>query len=198
MRTLVGAQKVLVAIVAVVSALMLSACAGPRSPVVPEPPTVAEINARIPEVVAGILGADRASTAGGIFVECRNAVGDTTTEASLGGLDFRPLVIADDATRRERIEACRIIAPAAGVTAYLFSEAQLDYLHDYVETFLRPCLASLGVFTPRTPTRTEFATEFGTVWSPYDELGAGGAASTSDLEDACPRFPSALAFDAAR
>lgn len=190
MRTLVGA----IAIMAVGAALMLTACAGQPQPVVPEPPTIAEINAKIPAVVSGILGSDRASAADGIFVECRNALGETTTEASLGGLDFRPLVISDDDERRERIEACRIVAPAADITAYLFSEAQLDYLRDYVETSLRPCLASLGVFTTETPARDEFATEFGAVWSPYDALGAGGSNSTRELEDACPRFPAALDF----
>ena len=87
----------------------------------------------------------------------------------------------------------------AGALA-LLNTAQLDYLYDYYQDTLMPCLGLRGVDLESVPARKEVVdvARFGSYpWNPYDQLydyGLGMAAP-DDLLAACPAFPPDGIFD---
>lgn len=87
----------------------------------------------------------------------------------------------------------------AGALA-LLNGAQLDYLYDYYQDTLIPCLGLRGIELASFPTREESVdvARFGSYpWNPYDELfdyGIGMAAPDG-LLSTCPPFPPDSIFD---
>ena len=87
----------------------------------------------------------------------------------------------------------------AGALA-LLNTAQLDYLYDYYQDTLMPCLGLRGVALEAVPRREEVVdvARFGSYpWNPYDQLydfGLGMAAPDGLLA-ACPAFPPDGIFD---
>jgi hypothetical protein len=74
-----------------------------------------------------------------------------------------------------------------------FSAAQLDYLYDYFQDSLVPCLQLQGLEVGFAPSRSEFASSAGWIrWDPYSELGATLPPSRSaEIRSRCPEYPPA-------
>lgn len=87
-------------------------------------------------------------------------------------------------------ESAVMLDPNAG--GY-FSSAQLDYLYDYFQDSLVPCLQLQGLDVGYAPSRAEFATAAGWIqWDPYSELGAAVPPSRSaEIHERCPDYPPA-------
>jgi len=87
----------------------------------------------------------------------------------------------------------------AGALA-LLNTAQLNYLYDYYQDTLIPCLALRGIRLETIPTRNEIVdvARFGSYpWHPFDQLfdyGLGMSAP-DDLIASCPPFPPDGIFD---
>jgi hypothetical protein len=74
-----------------------------------------------------------------------------------------------------------------------FSAAQLDYVYDYFQDSLVPCLQLQGLDVGFAPSRAEFAASSGwIVWNPYSELAADLPPSRSaEIRERCPELPPA-------
>jgi hypothetical protein len=74
-----------------------------------------------------------------------------------------------------------------------FSAAQLDYVYDYFQDSLVPCLQTQGLDVGVAPSRAEFAGSAGWIrWDPYSELGAAVPPSRSaEIRERCPEYPPA-------
>jgi len=80
--------------------------------------------------------------------------------------------------------------------------AQRDYLYDYYQETLVPCLELAGVRIDNAPTREQFAaTGAGVGWNPYyalDTSSFGEVSVDGELLAQCPSFPKDPIFDAWR
>ena len=95
---------------------------------------------------------------------------------------------------------CRMSYQLTPGVLSLLNEAQLDYLYDYYQRTLVPCLRIRGVEVPEVLTRDEAVDvgRFGAYpWNPY---GAMSDFTRDDVRDsatwaACPPFPPDAVFD---
>lgn len=79
----------------------------------------------------------------------------------------------------------------------LRSVDEFDFLYDYYQDTLIPCLAENGHPVTAAPSRLEFRTSwkqwsdplFPFLWNPYYELRKHGAVDTTELELTCPAQP---------
>lgn len=95
---------------------------------------------------------------------------------------------------------CRMKYQLSGADLGLLNEAQLDYLYDYYQDTLVPCLLTRGVDLPVVLTRDEAVDvgRFGALpWNPYSEIARFdvGILDEAGILDACPAFPSDAVFD---
>lgn len=160
----------------------------------PEPPAGAELQHFIDEqqrrepVVTEL---------GGVFEFSFN--GSTCLERSQQFLaDFDVTAISDAEVLRlgglfeDEMKKCESAVLSPNEAGY-FSTAQLDYLYDYYQDTLVPCLQLQGLDVGFAPSRSEFASVAGWVsWDPYSELGAAVPPSRSaEIRSRCPGYPAA-------
>jgi len=95
---------------------------------------------------------------------------------------------------------CRAKFQLSAGSLALLNTAQLNYLYDYYQDTLIPCLGVRGITLERVPTRNEVVdvARFGSYpWHPFDQLfdyGLGMAAP-DDLVADCPPYPPDGIFD---
>ena len=95
---------------------------------------------------------------------------------------------------------CRMSYQLSGEVLGLLNGAQLDYLYDYYQDTLVPCLRVRGVEIPEILTRDEAVDvgRFGAFpWNPYNAMSdfARGDAQDESTWSACPPFPPDPVFD---
>lgn len=127
-----------------------------------------------------------------IVADCMNAAGFDNYQAADGGLYIqyvsRP---ADDATAEVVANfSCNENIWVEGEEEYLLNSAQIDYLYDYYQDMLVPCLFVHEVEVGDLPTRELFMGANGG-WNPYFTVAS---ASWPLLEDGtvfteCPAMP---------
>jgi hypothetical protein len=80
----------------------------------------------------------------------------------------------------------------------IFSRDQLDYLYDYYQQSLIPCLAASGHDVIDIPVRAEFLRRDPAqlyAWSPYGELTGLSPKLLTSLAERCPEFPPGIFED---
>lgn len=115
----------------------------------------------------------------------------------LAGIDVTAL--SDDEVVRvsEQFEQemvdCEVEVQLSANEGGYFSAAQLDYVYDYFQDSLVPCLQLQGLDVGFAPSRADFATSAGWIqWDPYSELGAAVPPSRSaEIRARCPEYPPA-------
>ena len=77
--------------------------------------------------------------------------------------------------------------------AGFYSTAQLDFIYDYFQDSLVPCLQLQGLDVGFAPNRSDFSAFAGSIsWDPYSELGADLPPSrTAEIMVRCPQLPAA-------
>jgi len=96
--------------------------------------------------------------------------------------------------------ACRARHQLSPEALGLLNTAQLDYLYDYYQDRLIPCLRSRDVFVPDVPTRVQ-ATDVGRFggypWNPYNGIVDFVREDPDDVATwhNCPAFPPDEVFD---
>ena len=77
--------------------------------------------------------------------------------------------------------------------AGFYSTEQLDYIYDYFQDTLVPCLQLQGLDVGFAPNRSDFSAFAGSIsWDPYSELGADLPPSrTAEIMVRCPQLPAA-------
>jgi hypothetical protein len=90
--------------------------------------------------------------------------------------------------------ACLVAELPHPSTTNFFSRAQLDYIYDYFQDSLVPCLLQYGLDVGYAPSREEFTREPGWLsWDPYSELGAEVPPSrAAELRWRCPPMPAGV------
>lgn len=95
---------------------------------------------------------------------------------------------------------CRMSYQLPSATLGLLNEAQLDYLYDYYQDTLVPCLRVRDVDLPEVLTRVE-AVDVGRFgarpWNPYNAMSefVRGEVQGTELWSACPAYPPDAIFD---
>ncbi len=124
-----------------------------------------------------------------MFVGCMTAVGYDNYTAIDGGYSFD----GEEQTDDERIASylCNMSYTIDYSEYGYYNEAQKDYLYDYYEQVLVPCLVTHGVHLFNAPSREKFQTEDGG-WIPYfsvRKVDAEWALNDDQLHQDCPMFP---------
>lgn len=136
-----------------------------------------------PEVVPQIVEVEEWS-------ERMEGCGDTGAVANAAGLQAAAILEY----------RCRMSYQLASERLGLLNEAQLDYLYDYYQDTLVPCLRIRGVELPEILTRDEAVDigRFGAFpWNPYNAMPdfVRGDVQDAALWQDCPAFPPDAVFD---
>lgn len=190
----------------VASALVISACAPARAQPPPDP-TAAEVTSMMNSYVAQQteqLGFGFPKVWGAVSFErfvrdsdrpivldsCVRDLGVTGVRFSADATTTSADATPDEALlQRLAIQACALRYPALALRSYLMTNAQLNYMFDYYQNVLVPCLRSSG-YLVSLPGREQFVNngsrEF-YVWNPYDDgslFAIGQRSPGIDLEEA--------------
>jgi len=168
-------------------AIALSGCAA--APVPPPNPTDAEIDSIMVARVESMAASDteahpevwNAITFGrfianeeapAVLGECMGAFGVTTVQIGTNG-SMSWTDSAGDGFVETVISACQFAYPSDYSREWVHTDAQLEYLYNYVTTFLVPCLSAAGYASEEPPTRRAFmetARHDLWAWSPYNSI----------------------------
>ena len=114
--------------------------------------------------------------------------------ADTNSATYRSLSEATSDGERRDWYACYAAHPATGALA---SIAQYDYVYDYYQDVLIPCLRGNGFAVDDAPTRNEFRTSTGPnsfmfipiVWNPYYLIEGYSGPGSLPVEEKCPATP---------
>lgn len=162
----------------------------------PPPPEGAELQGYIAEQQRRIPTAEVLSDGEVDFslngTSCLEHAQEFLASVDVTSITDEQVVLVSEQFEQEMVncEAGVIVDPNAG--GY-FSAAQLDYVYDYFQDSLVPCLQLQGLNVGYAPSRAEFATAAGWImWDPYSELGAAVPPSRSEeIRSRCPEYPPA-------
>lgn len=135
-------------------------------------------------------------TAAHSFSACMLERGWTSYSATPFGYSYQDISLATSESERLDWYECFAAYPVDS-TYTLQSVAQFDFLYDYYQDTLIPCLQENGFPITDAPTRLEFRTTwvgwsdplFPFLWNPYYRLQQNGAVDTTALEASCPPQP---------
>jgi len=182
-RTTLGAAAALCLAVA------LSGCAAAPAPPPPPDPTDSEIDRIMVARVESMAASDTEAypevwsaitfgrfitheEAPAVLGECMGAFGVTTVQiGTTGSMSWTDS--AGDGFVETVISACQFAYPFDSSREFVHSDAQLEYLYNYVTTFLVPCLSAAGYASEKPPTRRAFmdmAHRDLWAWSPYNSI----------------------------
>lgn len=130
------------------------------------------------------------------FAACMAERGWPDYSSSDIGYSYRDISLVD--SDPERLDWYECFAAFPVDSRYtLRSVDEFDFLYDYYQDTLIPCLAENGHPVTAAPSRLEFRTSwkqwsdplFPYLWNPYYELRKHGAVDTTELELMCPAQP---------
>ena len=134
--------------------------------------------------------------AGAAFAACMVQRGWPDYSSGDTGYSYQDISLVDSAPERLDWYECFAAYPVDSKYT-LRSVEQFDFVYDYYQDILIPCLAENGHPLTAAPTREEFRTSwdqwsgplFPFLWNPYYEVRRQGAVDTNDLEKLCPAVP---------
>jgi len=130
------------------------------------------------------------------FAACMAQRGWPDYSSSEIGYSYQDISLVD--SDPERLDWYECFAAYPVDSRYtLRSVDEFDFLYDYYQDTLIPCLAENGHPVTAAPSRLEFRTSwkqwsdplFPYLWNPYYELRKHGAVDTTELELTCPAQP---------
>jgi len=130
------------------------------------------------------------------FAACMAERGWPDYSSSEIGYSYQDISLVD--SDPERLDWYECFAAYPVDSRYtLRSVEEFDFLYDYYQDTLIPCLAEYGQPISAAPSRIEFRTSwkqwsdplFPFLWNPYYELRQHGAVDTRQLESLCPAQP---------
>ena len=197
--------------IAISSALLLAGCASTRAE--PPAPTVDELEQFTQHAVLTHFGTDAAQARRpgadaaeveiveptGIdvsYVECLNKAGFTGYYVAYFGTIVLSNPQGSTVEQRLQRSSCQFDYAWALASTSMLTRAERDYLYDYYQERLVPCLRTAGFSIERPPSRKSFVDDWlqPVWWSPYDAMRP--AASTQEwtaLHVECPALPPVLA-----
>jgi hypothetical protein len=100
---------------------------------------------------------------------------------------------ADPAEHAIAWYTCGARLPIDPIDLGLLSTAQVEYVYDYFQRWLMPCLERNGYIVGELPERSFFLQSKRILWNPYSSIElAGGPEQTRLLFEACPQLPKGL------
>jgi hypothetical protein len=131
-----------------------------------------------------------------VMNECVRSLGGSRFLYGPGNQASLPALSAPEAKYTYAANAeCRIEYPMSSMRSRLRTPEQLDYIYDYYQARLIPCLRSAGFQIGHVPTSDQYRelSENGiTAWDPYGSLTRGpsqSAVSITALKARCPALP---------
>lgn len=125
---------------------------------------------RPPDPESHVVAADQWAQA---LVECMNAAGFDNYSAAGGGFGATEVVQTADEMQANTV-AMYLCQGGISVEEWdqsWFNPEQVDYLYDYYQQMLLPCLALHGLEVLDVPNRESFVARYGS-WNPYFSLTA--------------------------
>ena len=106
------------------------------------------------------------------------------------GLDGVEIISIDgkDPTTQMKLDfySCFAANPTAlGASTPMLSGAQLDFLYDYYQQLVVPCLAAFGITSLDVPTRESYRTDPFGYWTPYEAMAFSDSALRARAIERC-------------